>query len=201
MCSFDLWCFQSVLSTLTPSTARRTKKKQRNFRPAFTPLPSTGRIHGIAQPYRGNTLYHSGFSVGSQHARAPPTGSCETWGTLEPNSNEGIAVGDPLNRFVMFSDPGTHPTPKTYNFEKNPFFFRKFSGGKIENFENRKFSTKHFLADFFSRFFFVEFFSKKKFGRPKKIYFSKLNFFWRYNFDLEKCALSIYDVFRAFWAL
>ena len=77
--------------------------------------------------------------MGSQHVCAPPTGSCETWGTLEPNSNEGIAVGDPLNRFLMFSDPGTHPTPKTYNFEKKNRLFSEIFGEKIKNLENPNF--------------------------------------------------------------
>ena len=137
------------------------------------PCPQLGE--SMVQPYRGNPLCHSGFSVEIQHVCAPPTGSCETWGTLEPNSNEGIAVGDPLNRFLMFSDPGTHPTPKTYNFEKNQTFFENFRW-KNQKFRKSKFSTKKNLADFFLYFFFVE---KKSifFGSTEKnIFFRSWNF-------------------------
>ena len=155
----------------------------------------------MVQPYRGNPLCHSGFSVESQHVCAPPTGSCETWGTLEPNSNEGIAVGDPLNRFLMFSDPGTHPTPKTYNFEKNPTFFGNFRWKKWK-FRKSKFSTKHFLADFFSRFFF----RRKKFDfflvdRKKYFFFEVEKKKLGYSLDAENSYLSIGAKIRTIRAL
>ena len=46
-------------------------------------------------------------------------------------------------------------------------------------------------------FFFGHFFRKSFFGSEKKYFFSELDFFFGYSFDVKIHDLSIYEVFRA----
>ena len=41
-------------------------------------------------------------------------------------------------------------------------------------------------------------FLKNYFESEKILFFSELNFFWGYSFDVKNCDLSMYDVFSAF---
>ena len=45
-------------------------------------------------------------------SRAPSTGPRESVRALEQNPYDRILVRDPLNTFLMFSDPDTHPKPQ-----------------------------------------------------------------------------------------
>ena len=109
-------CFEH---SIRPNEAAN-KKLCVNLGLHLRPGPQLGE--SIVYPYRGNPLYHSGFSVKIRHARAPIPSSCETWGTLEPNSYDRTLVWDLINIFFMFSDPDAHPTPKTYRFEKKSWY-------------------------------------------------------------------------------